>query len=104
LLERTWRALAAVNADYQAVLLYRVENPDLPSAQMAERLSAQLGKPVTAAWVRKAQQRAHAKLADLLIEQVAASLAAAPAAEVEAELRELDLLRYCRSALERRYG
>jgi RNA polymerase sigma-70 factor (ECF subfamily) len=103
LLERTWQALAALNADYRAVLLYRIENPDLPSAEMAERLSAQLGKPVTAAWVRKAQQRAHAKFADLLIDEVAASLATATAAEVEAELRELDLFRYCRSALERRH-
>jgi hypothetical protein len=68
---------------------------------MAERLTAQLGKPMTPENVRKTLQRAQAKFADLLIDQVAESLDA-PSADLEAELKELDLLKYCRSALERR--
>jgi RNA polymerase sigma-70 factor (ECF subfamily) len=102
LLERTWKTLGEENAAYHAVLLFRVENPDVPSARVAEELSPRLGKPVTAAWVRKTLQRAHDKYAELLIEEVAVSLEAAAPAALEEELRELDLLRYCQSALERR--
>jgi hypothetical protein len=54
--------------------------------------------------VRKSLQRAHEKFADLLLEEVAASLEGAGDAELDRELRDLDLLRFCRSALERRRG
>jgi RNA polymerase sigma-70 factor (ECF subfamily) len=101
LLERTWAALAQVNAPYHAVLLFRVSNPEMASSQMAEQLSAQLGKPVTAAWVRKTQQRAHDKYAELLIEEVAVSLEQ-DTESLEQELADLDLLRYCKAALRRR--
>jgi RNA polymerase sigma-70 factor (ECF subfamily) len=104
LLDRTWQALEQANADYRAVLLLRIENPDMPSPEMAERLAVQLGKPLTAAWVRKALQRAHAKFADLLLDEVAVSLENAAREGLEQELRELDLLKYCRSALDRRGG
>jgi DNA-directed RNA polymerase specialized sigma24 family protein len=104
LLDHTWEALAAANPAYHAVLLFRVENPDVPAAEMAERLAAPLGKPVTAAGVRKALQRAHAKFADLLLDEVARSLEGPTPELLCAELRDLDLLRYCRSALERRQG
>jgi hypothetical protein len=69
---------------------------------MAAELSAQLQKPMEADAVRKALQRAHAKFADLLLDEVAASLTNSTHAELEAELRELDLLRYCGPALARR--
>jgi hypothetical protein len=52
--------------------------------------------------VRKAIQRAHEKFADLLVKEVEESLDAPTAAELTEELRNLDLLKYCRSALERR--
>jgi RNA polymerase sigma factor (sigma-70 family) len=102
LLERTWKALAEDNPAYHAALLLRVENVDMPSPEMAERLGAQFGKPVSAAWVRKVLQRAHEKFAELLVAEVAHSLESATDAELGEELRELDLLRYCRSALARR--
>ena len=102
LLTRTWTALAQANASYHAVLLFRVENPDIPSAEMAQHLTVQLGKCVSPAWVRKALQRGHEKFADLLVEEVMYSLEGGSEAEIRAELRELDLLKYCRSALERR--
>lgn len=101
LLDRTWAALAAANPSYHAVLLGRVDQPELSSAQQAEQLTSQLGKAVTAAWVRKTLQRAHEKYADLLIEEVAQSLSNREAGALRRELQELDLLRYCRSALER---
>jgi RNA polymerase sigma-70 factor (ECF subfamily) len=102
LLERSWKALAEDNAPFHAVLLYRVDNPQASSAEIAERLSAQLGKPLTAAWVRKTLQRAHEKFADLLIDEVACSLENAGPEALRQELEELDLLRYCRKALQRR--
>jgi RNA polymerase sigma-70 factor (ECF subfamily) len=104
LLDRTWRALDKANAYYRAVLLLRIEQPDLTSAEMAEQLGRQLGKAPTAAWVRKALQRAHARFADLLLEEVVAALENPTEAEVEQELRTLDLLKYCRSAWEHRRG
>ncbi|HEV3142998.1 MAG TPA: sigma-70 family RNA polymerase sigma factor [Gemmataceae bacterium] len=102
ILERTWQALAEAQPTYHAVLLFRVQNPDVPSPQMAAELSRHLGKPMEADGVRKALQRAHAKFADLLLDEVAASLGGPTNAELEAELRELDLLRYCRPALAKR--
>ena len=102
LLDHTWKALAAANPTFHATLALRIEDPDLPSSEMAEKLTQQLGRPITAENVRKTIQRAHAKFADLLLEQVAESLDEPTADELEAELKELDLLRYCQSALDRR--
>ncbi len=102
ILERTWKALAEAQPTYHAVLLYRVENPDATSPQIAEALSAQLGKPLTADGVRKTLQRAHTKFAELLVDEVACSLETPTPEELRQELRELDLLRYCQSAVERR--
>jgi RNA polymerase sigma factor (sigma-70 family) len=103
-LEQTWQALGEFNATYRAALQLRVQEPDLTSNVMAERLTADLGKPISPALVRKALQRAHEKFADLLLGEVARGLENPSTTEVEEELRELDLLRFCRSALERRHG
>lgn len=102
LLDRTWQALERANKTYHATLRLRIEFPDLSSQQMAERLRTQLGRPVSAALVRKALERSHDKFADLLLDDVAASLESPTPEQLEAELRALDLLKYCRSALERR--
>ncbi|HEV3383728.1 MAG TPA: hypothetical protein VG097_02875 [Gemmata sp.] len=102
LLERTWQSLADDNSGYHAALQYRVENPEATSNAMAEHLTSCLGKPVNAALARKMVERAHIKFADLLLEEVAISLEASGPEELEKELNELDLLKYCRSALERR--
>jgi RNA polymerase sigma factor (sigma-70 family) len=104
LLDRTWQTLAEANPAYHAVLLRRVENADMPSARIADELAASLGKPVTGAWVRKNLQRAHEKFADLLLDEVARSLESAEGEALGAELRELDLLKYCQSAMARRGG
>jgi RNA polymerase sigma-70 factor (ECF subfamily) len=102
LLDQTWKALAGANPTFHAVLLLRVENPDMPSPEMADRLTGQLGRPVTPQNVRKSIQRAHVKFAELLLDQVADSLDNPTADDIEAELQSLDLLKYCRSALDRR--
>jgi len=102
LLNQTWAALAEVNPAYHAALLLRIENPDMQSGEMAGRLTEKLGRPITPENARKALQRAHAKFAELLLDQVAASLTDPSDAQLDEELQALDLLKYCRSALERR--
>src|SRR5688572_23249466 len=46
-LDQTWKALAEENPAFHAALLLRIEHPDMQSPEMAERLTAQLGKPMT---------------------------------------------------------
>ena len=104
LLDQTWKVLEEENPTFHAVLLLKTEDPELSSPEMAGRLTEWLGRPVTAENVRKSLQRAHAKFAGLLLDQVADSLDDPTAEALEAELRALDLLRYCRSALDRRKG
>jgi len=84
-------------------LLLRVESADLSSGQMAEELTGRLGKPMSAVSVRKTLERAKDKFADLLLDEVTASLEVPSAEELHRELQELDLLRYCESALQRRH-
>jgi RNA polymerase sigma factor (sigma-70 family) len=102
LLSQTWDALKKAQPAYHAVLQMRVEDEKITSNAMAERLTQLLGKPMTPENVRKALQRAHAKFADLLLDQVAASLREPTNEDLEAELQALDLLKYCRSVLEQR--
>jgi RNA polymerase sigma-70 factor (ECF subfamily) len=102
LLAQTWQALKQAQPAYHAVLQMRVDDAEITSTAMAERLTQMLGKPMTSDNVRKALQRAHAKFADLLLDQVAVSLREPTNEDLEAELQALDLLKYCRSALEQR--
>ena len=102
LLDRTWAALAEANPAYHATLASHSEQPELPSPEMAKFLGEQLGRDVTPEWVRKTKQRAHEKFAELLLDEVAASLGGADGAELEQELKALDLLRYCKTALAKR--
>jgi RNA polymerase sigma-70 factor (ECF subfamily) len=85
------------------VLRLRADHPEMRSAQMAERLSARLKKPVSADWARQTLHRARERFADLLIQQVAHTLKEPSRAGLEEELIELGLLSYCRPALDR-YG
>jgi RNA polymerase sigma-70 factor (ECF subfamily) len=101
-IDRTWQALAGANATYHDVLRLRIGHPDLTSEQLAALASEGMAQVVTAAWVRKNLQRAQAKFADLLLDLVTASLDRYTPEALVGELRELDLLKYCRAALERR--
>lgn len=102
LLDRTWQTLEETLPTYHAVLLFRIENPDVPSPQMAEHISQSLGKPMSAESIRKTLQRAHEKYADLLLEEVETSLVDPNPDDLAGELEALDLKKYCRPALERR--
>jgi RNA polymerase sigma-70 factor (ECF subfamily) len=106
LFNRAWAALALHQREshqpYHDVLTLRAERPELTSSQMAELLSTQLGKAVNAGWVRQMLLRAREKYADLLLEEVCCSLEYPSTEEVEQELIVLNMLDYCRKALDRR--
>ena len=104
LVNRAWEAMAAAKPTYHAVLVFYVENPGLPSPQVAEQLSDRLGKPFTAAHVRVVRRRAREKFAELLLDEVAHSLGSCGEAELVQELRALRPLGLCAPAVERRKG
>ena len=86
---------------YYSVLRFRADHPDVPSAQMAEELAGPLGKPLTAAGVRKTLERARDCYADLLLDEIAQTVDSPTHERLEEELIELELLEQCKSALER---
>lgn len=108
LLARAWAALAEGERQggppYASALRFRVEHPEASSAEMAACLGKQLclARPMTEAGVRKLLQRARAQFADALLDDVVHASGAWDADALEQELIELGLLKYCRSALDRR--
>jgi RNA polymerase sigma-70 factor (ECF subfamily) len=105
LLAQAWTALARYDrkhgSRYYEVLRFRAENRELSSAQMAERLGARLGKPVTPDWVRQTLRRSREQFADLMLEELAQSLEEPTRENMAEELADLRLLSYCQHALER---
>jgi DNA-directed RNA polymerase specialized sigma24 family protein len=103
LLNKAWDALQEEerrsDRPLHTVLHYRAAHPDLRSAQMAEQLSARLGKDVSAEWVRKWLHAARGRFAELLLREVAASLREPTPDSVEEELIDLGLFEYCKSAV-----
>lgn len=104
MLKKAWDALYDLEESsgkpWYSVLQLRVKNPELRSAQLAEAVGKQLDKPMTAANVRVQLHRAREKFSVLLIEVVADSLGSTSPDEIEDELADLELLEYCRAALE----
>ena len=100
-MDRTWNSLLQQRPAYHALLRVRVDCPQLSSREIADRYVAEQSKPMTSANVRKTLQRAHIKFADLLVEEVATSLEQPDVRLLNLELSELDLLKYCRSAVRR---
>ena len=72
------------------------------AAQIAEDLSAVLGKAYTEEGLRQLLHRARLRFAELLVAEVAHSLQTTDQARLEQEVIELGLLKYCRAALARR--
>jgi RNA polymerase sigma-70 factor (ECF subfamily) len=114
LINQAWIALEEVERrtgqPYCSALRLKDEQPDLRSAQLAERLSAQLGQPVSAAGVRQTLHRGRELFGDLLVQEVARSLRTSPgevvdAGRLEQELIEVGLLfSYSKAALARYAG
>jgi RNA polymerase sigma-70 factor (ECF subfamily) len=108
LLARCWTNLAEdeqkSGKPYHTVLRYRVDHADLHSPELAAGLSELLGKEINAGAVRVLLHRARDAFAELLLDEVLASLETGSLDEAEEELIELELLEYCRPALDRRRG
>jgi hypothetical protein len=98
--EQNSLALAEANRTYHTVLVFHLENPELPSAGSAERLTARLGKCFTAAHVRVTLQRAREKFAELLLDEVEPP-GHCTGAEVDQELHALRMWNLCAAARER---
>jgi RNA polymerase sigma factor (sigma-70 family) len=105
LLHRAWSALAEVEKEtgqpFHTVLRFRVEHPDLHSAEMAAQLGTLLGRTLTAAGVRQTLHRARDRIADLLIADVAQTLESCTPEDLAQELIDVGLMEYCRPALQR---
>ena len=104
LLARTWAALAVQQPTYYAVLRFRADHPKMASHDMARPLTSQLGKPMTPDGVRQTLRRARELFTELLVDEVGHSLREPTLEKLEEELLGLNLLVYCRPALERRGG
>jgi RNA polymerase sigma-70 factor (ECF subfamily) len=105
-MSRAWKGLAQLqektDQPHYTVLKLRVDYPDLRSPELAERLSAALGRPISAGSLRMALQRSRDRFVELLLREVSGGLIAPTADELEQELIDLGLLKYCESALKRR--
>jgi RNA polymerase sigma-70 factor (ECF subfamily) len=105
-LGRAWQALdeasRAAGQPFYDVLRLRAEEPDLSSAEMAERLGAKLGRSLTPEWARQNLRRARERFADLLLDELARSLEDPSHDRLEEELIDLGLHGYCQEALRRR--
>jgi RNA polymerase sigma-70 factor (ECF subfamily) len=102
LLSRTWATLAETRPHFFTVLVSHVQRPDVSAQEKAEQLAAELEKPFTVNQFRVTLHRARKKFADLLIEEVASSLETHTDEQLLQELRDLNLLKLCRTALKRR--
>ncbi|HET6881968.1 MAG TPA: hypothetical protein VFI31_17510 [Pirellulales bacterium] len=104
LLARCWRRLeeeqAVSGQPYFTVMRLRVDHPEAKSAALAELLAARLGRPVTAAAARQSLHRARQRFAELLYDETSTSLGTALRDEIEEELAELELLKYCKPIFE----
>jgi RNA polymerase sigma-70 factor (ECF subfamily) len=105
LLNKAWEQLAQEEQKsgrpMHTVLHFRAANQDMRSAQMAEHLTEKLGKEVTSDWVRKWLHAARERFAELLLDEVAASLDDPTREAIEQELMDLELYQYCKIAMDR---
>lgn len=84
---------------WYTVLKTRSEHPQLRSPELAELVSQQLGRDVTAGNVRVLVHRARERFAEILIALVRDSLAGTDEESLEHELIDLNLWQYCKPLL-----
>jgi RNA polymerase sigma-70 factor (ECF subfamily) len=101
-LTRTWGRLEQSQPRYHAVLKLRTENSGLSSSELAERLTETTGTTWKADQVRKTIERARTTFVDLMLAEVSSSYRCTDDDDLWQTLDGLDLLKYCRNALERR--
>ena len=108
ILAKGWSALAKTEqltgTPYYTVLHFRSEHPELRSQEIADQLHGKVAKQLGSSSVRVLLHRARELLAEQLLDLVLDSIDNASLEECEEELIDLNLLEYCRSALQRRRG
>ena len=106
LLARTWASLAEMEAStgkpYCTVLRIRADNPQMRSPELAAELTKKLEREIKTGNARVLVHRAREMFAQHLLDLVAESLTERSDEDLENELITLDLLSYCRPALEAR--
>lgn len=106
--EHVWTALEEAEQQggppYFHVLNFLQVQPEATSAEMAARLTEQLrcSPPLTAPGIRKLLQRGRVRFAELMVAEVERLLDGPTRERLEQALVDLDLLPFCRVALERR--
>jgi RNA polymerase sigma factor (sigma-70 family) len=105
LLAKAWKGLEQVQKQtgqpYHEVLRLRVDHPQMKSEQIAEELGARVGRSFTAAHVRQLLRRARDRFGLILLDEVRESLGPEGAGDLEEELAELNLLKYCQDLLKK---
>jgi RNA polymerase sigma-70 factor (ECF subfamily) len=103
LLNQAWNSLRELEEregkPFFTVLQFRAAHTDFRSEQTAGELSKQMGRPVTATWVRQTLHRAREKFAEALIDEVVQTLRDPTVMQLEEELIDVGLLEYCRPVL-----
>jgi len=104
LIERVWQALESKQRNsescyYYTVLKYVSEHPNATSQMVAQHVSDQIGRPYRADACRQQYARARRQFAELIIVELRASLADPSFETLEAELIDLDLMKYVRDYL-----
>jgi RNA polymerase sigma-70 factor (ECF subfamily) len=102
-IEQAWSALKAENQTQYAVLNHYAENPDTTAAVAVGALTGELGCKLTASNLRVTLHRARQRLAELIMAEVSATMNLPSQRELTEELRVLNLLKLCSSALTQRY-
>src|SRR5262249_12357714 len=87
---RAWKALEQHQTNsgrpYYDVMRLRADHPNLTSSELAALLSIDQSRPFSDVWVRQMLHRGRAKLADLILDEVWASLDDPSREELEGEL------------------
>jgi RNA polymerase sigma factor (sigma-70 family) len=105
MLGRTWEALdraeRRTGQPFYTTLRFRAEHPEMRSPELAERLGGRWHRQISSEAVRQLLHRARVLFADLLLAEVAMTLERPDREGLEQELIDLELIGYCRPALER---
>jgi RNA polymerase sigma-70 factor (ECF subfamily) len=108
LLNRAWREMELQQSEsgppYYAALRFKADEPEISAADLADRIRIAEKGDYTAAGVRQVLHRSREIFADKLLAEVSRSVLSNDRDTLADELAELDLLTYCREALNRRPG
>ncbi len=106
LLKKAWSALKQLEErtgrPLFSVMQAKVENPTMRSPEIAELVSERTGKDLSTGNARVILHRAREQFAELLVDEVQESLDTSDVHRITEELTDLNLLPYCKPALDRR--